>query len=249
LATKKNIYSKKKIHFVAPSEWIASQARSSSLLNEFPISVIPNGLNTKVFKPNNQNYSKNNLGISKDKLIILFGAMNSDTDKNKGLDLLIESLNILCKKNSIFAKKLILVIFGNSEQSVVQRFPLQVLFMGVIKDEQQLVNLYSAADVTVVPSRSESFGQVATESLSCATPVVAFRTSGLLDIVDHLKTGYLANPFNASDLANGISFILENFSVRIKMAKKARLVAVKRFDVNVIAEMHLNLYEKLLLNK
>ena len=66
-----------------------------------------------------------------------------------------------------------------------------------LNDNNSLMNLYSAADATVVPSRQESFCQTASESHACGTPVVGFNIGGLNDIVDHLRTGYLAKAFDA----------------------------------------------------
>ena len=68
--------------------------------------------------------------------------------------------------------------------------------------------LYSAADAIVVPSRQEAFGQTASEAHACATPVIAFHTGGLPDIVDHQHTGYLAKAFDTEDLAEGIDWVL-----------------------------------------
>lgn len=59
-----------------------------------------------------------------------------------------------------------------------------------------------------VPSRLETFGQTASEAHACGTPVVAFNTGGLADIVAHRETGYLATPFDAQDLATGIEWVL-----------------------------------------
>jgi glycosyltransferase involved in cell wall biosynthesis len=87
---------------------------------------------------------------------------------------------------------------------------LEVINLGLIKDDNFLAGVYSAADITIVPSRSESFGQVAAESLSCGTPVAAFNTSGLKDIIDHKETGYLADYLDIADLARGVEYLLNN---------------------------------------
>lgn len=70
--------------------------------------------------------------------------------------------------------------------------------------------LHSAAYLVVVPSRQEAFGQTASEAHACGTPVVAFRTGGLPDIVEHQRTGYLAQPFDTQDLSAGISWVFED---------------------------------------
>lgn len=238
-------YSGAPFHFVAPSHWIADEARASSLLSGFPVTVIPNGLDTSVFAPLGKLESRVALGLPSDKTIILFGAMYADTDRNKGMELLIEALNHLVKNDAGFAKQHLLVVFGTDNELLSELFPLPVICLGMINNENKLARIYSAADLTVVPSRMESFGQVASESLSCGTPVVAFNTSGLKDIVSHLETGYLANDFQTDDLAYGIRLIAEDPEVHRKMSSAARQRAVERFDINVTTRMHLALFERL----
>ena len=239
------VYSGAPLHFVAPSHWIADEARASSLLSGFPVTVIPNGLDTSIFTPLGKLKSREILNLPSDKIIILFGAMYADTDNRKGMDLLIDALNILVKTDADFAQQNLLVVFGTDNELLTEMFPLPVVCLGMIKDERRLAQIYSAADLTVVPSRMESFGQVASESLSCGTPVVAFNTSGLKDIVSHLETGYLANDFHTDDLASGIKLIAEDPEVCRKMSSAARQRAIERFDINVTARMHLDLFERL----
>jgi glycosyltransferase involved in cell wall biosynthesis len=238
-------YKEAPFHFVAPSHWIAEEARASSLLKDFPVTVIPNGLDTSVFRPYDKTESREFLGVSGDKRIILFGAMYADTDRRKGMDLLIEAMNILVKNDANFAKQNLLVIFGTGNEFLSEIFPLPVVCLGMISNVNKLARIYSAADVTVVPSRSESFGQVASESLSCGTPVVAFNTTGLKDVIDHMESGYLANDYKTEDLACGIKLIIENTDTRRQMSSVARQQALERFDINVTARMHLDIYRKL----
>lgn len=238
-------YADAPLHLVAPSRWMADEAAASSLLIGFPVTVIPNGLDTGVFVPHDRSTARDELGLPQDKRIILFGSMYADTDSNKGMDLLVEALDRLVKMDADFAKQNLLVVSGTDNQSLSEKFPMPTVSLGMIRDEHKLVKIYAAADLTVVPSRSESFGQAASESLSCGTPVVAFNTTGLKDVIGHMETGYLANDFLPAELANGIRLLAGNEEIRREMSSAARLRAVERFDIRVTTRMYLELFERL----
>lgn len=97
----------------------------------------------------------------------------------------------------------------------------------------------------IVPSLQESFGQTASESMACGTPVVAFAHSGLLDIIDHKITGYLAKPFETKDLARGIEWILNhnNFD---EISKAARKKIIYEFDSRIVVQKYIELYDSIL---
>jgi len=103
--------------------------------------------------------------------------------------------------------------------------------------------LYSAADALVVPSKLEAFGQTASEAHSCATPVIAFKTSGLLDIVDHEATGYLAKAFEPADLAKGIEWVMEDRERLEKLGSNARQKAEENFAYPIVAGRYNEVYE------
>jgi glycosyltransferase involved in cell wall biosynthesis len=242
--TKAAAYAHAPLHFVAPSRWMADEAGASSLLGGFPVTVIPNGLDTGVFVPLDRSRARDELGLPQDKSIILFGSMYADIDMNKGMDLLVEALDRLVRNDADFAKQNLLVVTGTDNASLAGMFPIPIVSLGMIRDEQRLAKIYAAADLTVVPSRSESFGQVASESLSCGTPVVAFNATGLKDVVGHMETGYLAQDFQTAELANGIRLLAGNDEIRRGMSSAARLRAVERFDISVTAAMYLELFER-----
>lgn len=122
-------------------------------------------------------------------------------------------------------------------------FPVH--YTGLFNDDVSLRLLYSSIDILIVPSRKEAFGQTATEAMACATPVVAFGTTGLLDIVDHKVNGYLAKPFNTEDLANGIKYIL-NTPNYDELCHNARQKVIQEFDTEVVAKQYIELYNRVL---
>ena len=125
------------------------------------------------------------------------------------------------------------------------KFPIH--YIGHLND-MDLINLYSAADATIIPSRQEAFCQTASESHACGTPVVAFDIGGLKDIVEHHKTGYLAKAFDTEDLAKGISWVLDDKNKKL-LGEQARVRAVEKFSQQVVIKQYQTVYEKVLNNK
>jgi glycosyltransferase involved in cell wall biosynthesis len=118
--------------------------------------------------------------------------------------------------------------------------------LGQLHDDLSLAVTYAAADVTLVPSKQESFGQTASESLACGTPVVAFGVTGLLDIVNHHQNGYLASPFDCEDLANGINWVLSDFDRHQALRIAARKKAEQEFDQLLQAQRYQEVFHKIL---
>ncbi|MEN9236221.1 MAG: glycosyltransferase, partial [Gloeomargarita sp. GMQP_bins_25] len=101
---------------------------------------------------------------------------------------------------------------------------------------------YSAADVLVVPSRQEAFGQVATEAMACGTPVVGFAGTGVQDIVDHRVNGYLAQPFDPRDLAQGMAWVVHQ---GVALREAARQKVERCFSLPVVVQQYVDLYRSL----
>lgn len=238
---KAKAYARHHIEAIVPSRWMAEQVKKSKLWQDRPLNVIPIGLDTSIFKPIAKEVARDLLNLPQEKTLILFGAMYAGSDKNKGYPQLREALEQLVLPQ----EEIELAIFGMSAPAPKEApLPYPAHWMGVLRDAYTLAALYSAADVMVVPSLQESFGQTASESLACGTPVVSFDTSGLKDIVEHKVCGYLAKPFEASDLANGIVWSLQNSERMIQLSQAARARAVSRFSLPVVIKPHLELFRK-----
>jgi glycosyltransferase involved in cell wall biosynthesis len=214
------------IHIVTPSSWLQKRVKESPITAHLKTSVIHNGIDTETFKVINKSVARKKLGISDHKKIILFGAIGATTNPTKGFDILLETYR---KMNHSACR---LIVFGSD----ITYYPL-------IKDIQTLNRLYSAADVMVVPSREEVFGQTVIEAMASGTPVVAFNNGGPADIIDHKINGFLASPFSPHSLREGIDWILENNPLELGLKAKDHIDL--NFHISQTASKYISLYNSL----
>jgi len=248
LLRKKNSYNKLNLNFISPSNWLANSAIKSSLLKDFPIKVIPNTLETNLFKPSDKHQAKKSLHIDKNKFVILSGFMPSKKDSHKGTSYLIETLDKWINKHPEMQEEALLVIYGNKNNEDIPTFKIQTQFLGTINDDEKLAKAYVSADVFLIPSLDDNLPNTVMESLACGTPVVAFNTGGIPDMVEHQINGYLAEYKNSDDLMHGIQWIYQHPD-SISLAKAARSKVLNTFLEEKIAKQHITLYQSILREK
>lgn len=180
------------------------------------------------------------LGLPADVPLLLFGAMGGGSDPRKGFDLLLRALEHL--RNDPRAQCLELVVFGQRTPQSPPSLGFPLHYTGHLHDDISLRALYSAADAMVIPSRQDNLPNTGVEALACATPVVAFNTGGLPEIVEHQLTGYLAKAFETEDLASGIAWVLAQRETR-RLAQQACERAVAQFSAPVVAAGYLRVYQ------
>ena len=249
------------LHIVTPSWWLGECAKQSALFGRFSVTVIPNCLDMDVYSPLND--SEINVRLDRAiqhnpvlhavkraveekavKPLILYGAMNAATDRRKGFASLLSALQTLDKQDF----EINLVVFGASESDLPMQFEhINVHFVGYISDTDILVTLYNVADVMVVPSLTEVFGQTASEALACATPVVCFRTTGIQEVVDHKVCGYVAKMQDSEDLAQGIRWCLDN-NKDGTLSDAARQKVMDNYTIERVGKQYADLYEAVMSN-
>lgn len=238
---KKQAWQNLDLTVVVPSRWLAEAARSSSLFRDVRIERIPYGIDSAQYHPLDKYEARRRLGLPINQKIILFGAVQAFSDPNKGFHLLKDALRIVGRDTA----DTLAVVFTSMDRSQLTDLGMPAEFLGRVEDEL-LPELYAAADVFVLPSKSENLPLTIIEAMSCGTPCVAFRQGGLPDQVDHLVSGYLAEPFDVSDLARGIVWTLEDNDRRAELSRNARLKVETEFSLQREAKRYMELYRELL---
>jgi len=245
---KRRSWSRLDVTLVAPSTWMADAASRSTLFRDRRIEVIANGLDTNRFRPGDRRQSRARFNLPQDKMLILLAAAAGRRVPHKGYDLLEASLRRLETIRGLRGR-IELVLAGRSVNAGSIHTGLRVSALGALGDEDSMAALYAAIDVTVVPSRQESLGMVAVESLACGTPVVAFDTAGVHDVVDHQQNGFLADPFSAEGLASGVQWVLEDADRYRRLCHAGRAKALRTFDLEHQVARYRTIFRELLADK
>ena len=156
---------------VTPSKWLADLAEQS-FFREYPIEVIPNGIDLSIYKPTLGSF-RERYGLT-DKYIILGIAF--DWGRRKGLDVFIGLAGSLDEKFQI-------VLVG-TDGNVDKQLPDNVISIHRTQSQTELAEIYTAADVFVNPTREENYPTVNMEALACGTPILTFQTGGSPEILD-----------------------------------------------------------------
>ncbi len=227
-----------RLHLVGTSRWITAEAARSSLLKGFPASTIPNGLDTDDFAPRDKTFARASLGIPADARVVLFVADSTEIVR-KGYRHLVDALAGITEVENV-----LLLSIGSGNAAV--NTALKQCRVGRVSNDRLLSIVYSAADVFVIPSLQESFGQTVIEAMACGTPVVGFSAGGIPDMVRSNTTGLLAPVGDVNALRSAIVALLKDEPKRRQMATNCRQVALNEYSLEVQARAYLNLYQQLL---
>lgn len=225
------------LHVVAPSRWLAGEARRSALFRDIPVSVIPYGLETDVFTPTDRAEARRSFNLSPDQKLIVFVA-HVVTDPRKGLALLDEAL---CRLGP--QRDLALLMVGLGTPAL--KAPVVQLKSGLISDDATMSRLYSAADLVVVPSLEDNLPNTVLEAMASGTPVVGFHSGGIPDMITPGETGFLAEAGDTASLARAIA---EAFAdpVRLSaMGRSARARVEREHTLAAQANRYRDLYHSL----
>ncbi len=205
---KKKIFAKRNWQFITCSKWLQNLAESSLLLSSYQIKTIPNPIDTEIFHPQNIWKIRDELRLPKNKKLLLFVATNIK-DERKGFIYIKLMLNSTFKNQEYSNHSIELVILGEIEQKLLEHLKYPVHYLGTISDEHQLAKIYWACDTLIMPSLEDNLPNTVMESLACGTPVLAFATGGIPEMVTHGEQWYIARYKDLDDLTSGLQWILD----------------------------------------
>jgi D-inositol-3-phosphate glycosyltransferase len=220
---------------VAASEIEASELEQLYAADPAKIRIIPCGVDPEVFHPIRQADARRALGRDECERLVLFVGR---IEQIKGIDVLLRAIDILFRGYSELRDDVCLLVVGGAldaedaeaeTEKIVDlrrlvhehRLENTVDFVGS-QDQPRLALFYNAADVTAVPSLTESFGLVALESMACGTPVVGTRVGGLQTVIENDVSGLLVPAGDDDALAEGMARLLLDQGLRLRLAAGAR---------------------------
>ncbi len=227
---------------VTPSKWLKQCAEESILLKNKRIVNIHNPLDTKKYHPFCGKQVRKLFALPEQKKLIMFGAMGATSDRRKGFRHLKNSLAYLMADYP--PDKVELVVLGSSNNEIAYLENYKVHYLGTIHDEQLLIKAYNTADVFVLPAEMDNLPNVIKEATCCGIPCVGFNIGGMPDMIEHQRTGFLATPYKASELAQGITWVLDNSNKTLK--DKVRKKAEDLHDPDKTVDKYIKLYKSLL---
>ena len=232
-AKKKAVFSVPNIHFVAVSNWLADKCRESSLLAGKDICVIPNTIAVDNFSHHRKPNSDYN--IPADCKVLAMGAARLDDDV-KGFPLLIDALKQLSPDT---ASKVHLLLFGGlRNKELLNELAVPYTYLGAVTTDK-VADILTHSDVILSSSLYESFGGTLIEGLASGCLAVTYGNGGQTDIVDHKRTGYIAEHKSTTDFAKGIEWAINENIDRSLLHQ----VMQQRFSPKTIVEKYLNLIE------
>lgn len=227
--------------FIAISRHTADLAKKSMVLRGHDIRTIPNSLLLQNFKVIDKTKARRELGLPEDMFIFATGATTLSHIR-KGSVVLRELLKATAQDASCHW-----AIFGRDAEGVLSPIPENCTEFGMVGRDSILNQIYAAADVFVMPSLYETFGQVTGEAMASGTAVIAFDDTPAMELIDPDETGHLVPHGDTS------AFVAQLNETRLlgrqklyEMGLNARRKVLARFDLDAIIAQHIALYQELL---
>lgn len=223
---KRNLFNDvKDLTIITPSKWLANLV-AKSYLNNYNVTVINNGIDLNIFKQVIDSNVKIKYGIEEGKKIVL-GVSNIWEDR--------KGLNDFIDMSSIISKNIQIVLVGLTEKQI-SKLPSNIIGITRTDNQEDLVKLYSIADVFVNPTKEDNYPTVNIESIACGTPVLTYDTGGCKEQI-YKNTGFVCK--NYSELVDKLEYCIDN-DYKHKTFDNSKII--DKLDSNKCYEQYIKLY-------
>jgi D-inositol-3-phosphate glycosyltransferase len=236
---------------LAPTPAEAGQLVGLYRADPASLRIVPPGVDHRLFAPRPRERARARIHLTRDVRLALYVGR---IQPHKGPDVAVRTLAEAVAQDPAAGEDLMLAVVGgpSGEKAEVARLmelasALDVADRVVLfppQAQERLADFYAAADVVLVPSRSESFGLVALEAQACATPVVASAVGGLPFVVEDGRTGFLVEGHDPADHAAAVLRILRDPILQASLGAEASRRAL-RFTWDTTAGQMLDVYRDL----
>lgn len=225
------------ISIVSLSQEMYDLTKTIDYLRDKPNRIVFNSVDSSKFLMFDKKQCRSELRLPQDKTILLFVSEYVEV-QSKGLSLLKEAILSMHQENTLIC------IVGNHSTDLPSKDIVATRYFGKIKDSVLLSKIYSAADLLVVPSTQESFGQTPMEAMSCGTPVVVFPSGAMKDYV-RPEQGVVCKDCSLESLKEGLTEALK----KEYNGEQLRNYAIENFSPTRIAEEYIMVYKNALANQ
>lgn len=246
LAAKKAIFRHVQPVVVSPSKWLACEARRSALFGDQRIEVIPNSIDTDIFRRLDKNQLRTKYGIPADAVVLKFGSCNN-REKRKGFRYLHEAVSRSLEHERFRAlrdKGQLMVLTTGLPDDSLSELQIPVKSMGYVGDEALVAELYALSDIFLLPSLEDNLPNTMLEAMACGVPVVGFKTGGIPDLVDN-ECGRVVKQKDAEAMASSIVDLVLDAEKRSALGEKAQQKIQKGYTLAHQAAAYRTLFEGL----
>lgn len=239
---KAKLYSRVPIHFVAVSHWLESVCRRSSLMAGSQVSVIPNAFPVADFDYHRLPGDGYLDLPGDDRRVVIMGARRLD-EGVKGFDQLIAATQHIASHKPELARRLHLLLYGGiAREELLAQLALPHTYVGPVTSRDMLSQLYRHSDIVLSTSLYETLPGTLIEGQASGCIPVTYGKGGQADIVDHLKSGYIAAYKSPESLAQGLEW-----AASLPVSREALHHEVERkFAAPIVARQYIDLFESLL---
>ena len=236
---------------VTPSRWLEHRFKRSPLAAGVSVKRIPYAIDCREWTPGCQDAARRNAGIPLDAFVVLFGAVDCDSDPRKGGDLLDKALRKLQNEIGILdpreRRNIVVVTYGGRRTCRRRENGLERVDLGKLYEADDIRNAYTVADLFVIPSRADNLPNVVIEAQACGTPVLSFNIGGLSDMIDHGWNGRMCLEIDYDCLYQELSHLLRTPRERLlTMGENARKKALLEWSDETVSRQYAELYHELL---